>query len=388
MNANELKKSRVQLFRDASSFKKPARVPHLGNVVTWKVFDAGHTLDEAMTDFDVMKECVVHFLDNYPVDALIDFGIRNQFNVTEAFGAGYYYYDKEVVGVRDHHHCTLDTLDAYLDNREKFLWETALPEKYPDFAEKPLPVWQRTFDEYLRYVKFILTMGSLAGKTYGLPGMAPTNPMSGAVSFGIEELLANLLGMKELSMAMRRDPEKIQAFVDRYDETHITPYIEKIRAGKGPNTKYCYDASIMMLAQNLLNPRQFERYYWPHLSALLTAFAEKKMNVRVFTEGSILKYCDYFKDIPKGTVTFHLENDDPFEVRKRLPNVAIMGGMTSALLARGTPEQCVDYARRLICELGADGGFILSEDKMLSYRNDARSENLKAVCEFAASYRL
>ena len=39
-------------------------------------------------------------------------------------------------------------------------------------------------------------------------------------------------------------------------------------------------------------------------------------------------------------------------------------------------------------ELGKDGGFILSEGKMLSYRNDAKRENYKAVCDFVAGYKL
>ncbi|MBQ5412544.1 MAG: hypothetical protein IIU19_04090, partial [Oscillospiraceae bacterium] len=95
MANKELMAKRVQLFRDAENFRKTERIPHFANVVTWKVFDAGHTLDEAMTNFDVMEECVLHFLDNYPIDAILDVGIRNQFNVTEAFGeGGYYYYDK------------------------------------------------------------------------------------------------------------------------------------------------------------------------------------------------------------------------------------------------------------------------------------------------------
>ena len=44
--------------------------------------------------------------------------------------------------------------------------------------------------------------------------------------------------------------------------------------------------------------------------------------------------------------------------------------------------------KRLCDELGKDGGFILSEGKMLSYRNDAKRENYKAVCDFVSSYRL
>ena len=52
------------------------------------------------------------------------------------------------------------------------------------------------------------------------------------------------------------------------------------------------------------------------------------------------------------------------------------------------PDECVAYTKRLCDELGRDGGFILSEGKMLSYRNDAKAENYKAVCDFVSSYRL
>jgi uroporphyrinogen-III decarboxylase len=143
-----------------------------------------------------------------------------------------------------------------------------------------------------------------------------------------------------------------------------------------------------MLAHNVMNKKQFERFYWPHMKELLDAYAEKGMNVRIFTEGSILRFAEYFKDYPKGTLTFHIEQDDPFQFREALPNVAIMGGMTTDLLSNGTPDECVAYAKRLCDELGKDGGFIFSEGKMLSYRNDAKRENMKAVCDFVSSYRM
>ena len=83
-----------------------------------------------------------------------------------------------------------------------------------------------------------------------------------------------------------------------------------------------------------------------------------------------------------------LSDGEMARIRKALPNVAIMGGMTTDLLSNGTPEDCVAYAKRLCDELGRDGGFIFSENKMLSYRNDAKSENMLAVCDFVSSYRL
>ena len=137
-----------------------------------------------------------------------------------------------------------------------------------------------------------------------------------------------------------------------------------------------------------MSPKQFERFYWPSLKRLLDAYAEKGMNVRIFAEGSIMRYVDYFKDYPKGLITLHLEQDDPFEIREKLPNAAIMGGMTTDMLANSTPEECVAYAKKLCDELGKDGGFIFSENKMLSYRNDATGENMAAVCNFVNDYRM
>jgi hypothetical protein len=387
MNAKELRAYRVQLFRDAANFRRPDRIPYFANNVTWKVFDAGHTLGEALTDYGVMRECVVHFLDSYPVDNLMDVGIRNQFGVTEAFGPGsYYYHDDSVVGVRDHAHCTVETLDEYLENPEKFTWEKILPAKYgDDWYRKDRAVWKKTFSEYLKYIRYIISMSSLTSKKYGLPGLAPNNPMTGAIDFAVEEMEANLLGIRQLSIAMRRSPEQLDRFIEAWDAQRIGPQIEKVRASRGPDYKYCFDASILMLAHNIMNPGQFERFYWPHLKELLDAYAEKGMNVRIFMEGSISRLTEYFAGYPKGVLTFHLENDDPFEIREKLPNVAIMGGLTTELMANGTPEEVTARARALCDGLGRDGGFILSEGKMVSYRNDARSENIKAVCDFVRS---
>ncbi len=381
--------ARVQLFRDAASFRKVERIPHLSAAVTWKIFDAGHTLDEAMTDFKVMEECNRHFLDTYPVDAMLDIGIRNQFNVTEAFGpGGYYYYTPDVVGIKDHAHCTLETLEEYQEDPLKYTWTKVLPKKFgEDWAKKDKAVWKKTFKEYMDYTMFILHMGGVT-KEYGLPSMAPNNPMSGAIQFGIEELEANLLGIRQLSVAMRRGPEILDRFIERWDREHIDPIIEKVMKSDGPNYKYCFDASVMMLAQNIMSTAQFERFFWPSLKRLLDAYAAKGMNVRVFCEGSIARFTDYFKDYPKGVLTFHLEQDDPFEIREKLPNVCIMGGMTTEMLANASPEECVAYTKRLCDELGAEGGFIFSENKMLSYRNDAKAENMAAVCKFLNEYRL
>ena len=115
---------------------------------------------------------------------------------------------------------------------------------------------------------------------------------------------------------------------------------------------------------------------------------EEDLTIKFNQEGSVLLYSDYLKDYEKGHIGIWLDVDDPYDIREALPNVCIMGGMTSDLLSRGTPEQCVSKAKQLIDDLGTEGGFILTQDKMMTYKRDCKAENLKAVCEFAQSYML
>jgi len=388
MDNKEKLKNRIKLFRDAANFKKTSRIPHLANAVSWKIFDAGYTLDDALNNFDSMEKVVTHFLDTYQVDCLIDTGIRNQFNVTKPLELEntYYYYNEETIGIKDHSHCTIDNLDDYLNDYEKYCWETLLPNKYGSaWDDLDINKLKLSFQEYLKYIFFILHIGSVVKKQYGLPSLAPNNPMNGAISLPIEELHNNLLGIRQLSMAMRRNPEKLDDFIAKWDKAKIEPMIEKIKKSKGPNENYCFDASIIMLAHNILNPEQFKRFYWPSLEKLLDAYAQKQMNVRIFAEGSIARFTDYFAKYPKGVITLHLEQDDPFEIREKLPNVCIMGGLTTDMLANATPQECVNHVKHLCETLGKEGGFILSENKMLSYRNDCKSENLKAICDYLNS---
>ncbi len=386
-----LQQERIKLFRDQANFRPTERIPHFCNAVTWKVFDAGESLPNALTDFKVMEKVVRHFLDTYRVDGLMDVGIRNQFNVTEAFGSeGYYYYTEEAVAIKDHAHCTVDTLMDYLEDPVKYTWTKILPEKYgEDWENKDIETWRKVFWEYLKYTYFIIHMGSVSGKEYGIPSLAPNNPAKGAIQIGIEEMESNLLGIKDLSIALRRNKDLIKEFCERWDAEHIDPMLKDIYLGDGPkDDKYCFDASIILLSHNILNPKQFDMFLWPTLKRLLDAYADMGMNVRIFAEGSILRYADKFQYYPKGTITMHLEQDDPFEFREAAPNIAIMGGLNTELLANGTPEECVAHTKKLCDELGRQGGFILSEGKMLSYKNDCTSDNLKAICDFVSEYKL
>lgn len=97
---------------------------------------------------------------------------------------------------------------------------------------------------------------------------------------------------------------------------------------------------------------------------------------------------DFLNEYPKGTLMVLVESDDPFELRRKLPNIGIFGGLNTDIMGNGTPEECVAMAKKAIDELGTEGGLYLAPNKMTSYRYDMTSANLKAVADFVSAYEI
>lgn len=390
MTPQELEKYRLKLIRDASSMQvKPERVPHVSFFVTWKILDSQYKLSEAMNDYSIMEKVVRQHQEKYGFDAIFEYGGRNAIRIPAALGGTSYIVNDEAgtVSYLDKALAEREELDELIADPKKFFWEKGMAKKYPCWADGTVKVndVQKAVDEQMAFIKYHMGITKLMKDEYGVPLF--TCPTNGFTYCGLDFLFNTIRGIRGLSLDMRKDPTKVEAAIDALNELYFNPGLEALRKSAGPNPDYCFDYDITMLCHTILNPKQFERFLWPNLKAVLDLLAEKKLTVRLFFEGSSSRFWDYLKDYPKGIITMHPEQDDVFELRKQLPNCAILGGMPVSLLGNGTAKECVDYTKRLCDELGHDGGFILCQDKMVSFRNDAKPENVKAVCDFVREYR-
>ena len=388
----ELKDYRTHIFHDACDFNHPDRIPHLGAYITWKIIDYGCKFSEAFNDYELMEKVVRQFIERYPVDALMDTGVRNSFNVMEAFGEkGFYYYDDEaeVVGVHPYEIAPIEDLEEYVADPTKYIWTKALPRKFGQEAweSKTLEIWQKTWDENGKFNAFAGHIGKVLAEEYGLPGLS--SPIYGFVTPFIETLFGSVRGIRGLSIDLRRNVDKIKAAVETMDARGIKTVTQKILDGdEGHDYNACFDLSLMMLSHTILHMKNFDEIYWPSLGPFIAACGTKGKNLRITAEGAIMRFSDYFKDLKRGTLTLLLEQDDIFEFRKLLPNVAFIGGMPSTVLGMGTKEECLDITKKLCDEIPVDGGgYIYSTDKFISYRNDAKAENVKACCDYILEYR-
>lgn len=184
-------------------------------------------------------------------------------------------------------------------------------------------------------------------------------------------------------MDLRRNKAALKEACDAIHETQMMPAMRgRLQMD---SSAYLADSFTGLLAHATLSTKQWEEFYWPYLEEYIDMLEENNMSMLLYCEDQVMRFAEYFQKYKKGTLTMIIELDDMAELRKKLPNVCLCGGMTSELLSNGTPEQCVDRVKYLADTLG--DGWILSQDKMVSFPNDCRRENLLAVSEYVQNFR-
>lgn len=386
-NPQQLEQYRLKLMRDAGSGNKPERTPNLSFFVTWKITDAGYKFSEALSNYDIMEKVVRYHYEQYQPDMMAEFGTRNPYMLTEALGSSNYVVDDEhaAVGYREIPMATHEQLKEIADNPKKFIWEKGMAAKFSTWNENfTIDDFRRIYAAYCGFGAFAGKMGKIMKEEYGIPSY--TAPKAYCY-LGVEYLFNHIRSIKGFSVDLRKDPSLFQAAIDSLQEIFYYPSLEALKsAPAGKDMSYCFDYSMDMLAQTVMSNKQFEQYYLPYLEKVINTIADKNMTMRLFIQGNGERFYQYLKDYPKGTIAIHSEHDDLLQVRKNLPNCANIGGLPVFMLGNKSKQACLDRTKLLIDTLGADGGLIISQDKQVSYKNDCKAENYKAVCEFIREY--
>jgi hypothetical protein len=378
MDAKAALQERTELFSNVFQFKKNKRVPLGSNFWTWKILDSEYTLREALYDYDIMEKLTEEFHRRYQFDAYMDLGTRNPMRIANALGGGFHKIDPtgEALVVDDHHLMEREEYPELTANSLKFYWTRAfqrLCKPGITMGELEIAVKEQVaFTEYSNKItgKYINQYGAMLFRMNN-------------IIFPFERLYNAIRGIKEVSLDIRKCKPQMKEFMDSMFVNDNEPALKRGMAAD--YTGYAAPLGVSFLGHSLLSVDQFGEFYWPYVKKVLDTAAEHKKPIYCFCESSMLRFAEFFQDVPKGVLLIHLEQDDIFEVRKKLPNIALAGGMPTDLLGHGTKEECVDYAKKLIDTLG--DGFVLSQNKMMSYRNDAKRENLLAVNEFARTYQ-
>lgn len=376
MTPQEKLQERLQLMDDTLNFRPTSRTLSYGSIGPWRVLDSdlNVTLYEACTDWDLMMKIIREVYSRYEFDGFIGSVTRNNFYYHNIFGSSVQEIDQSIVQSLDRVCLESNEYDDYLKDIPMFRWTRIMPRLAPNATYGQIA---EAVKAAMKTSEFIREFEHFQQFELGVPLNAASRSLSGAA-----QLMYFYRGIKGLSMDMRRCPEKVEAFCEDYEKEVLTKLDAAIHS-KDTHAYFSLDCSLV--AQTIMNKKQFERFYWPTLKKCIDMCVANNKPMHIYIEGEVLRLKEYFQDIPKGLLMIHPESESVFEVRRQLPNAAVCGGMSTELLGLGTPQQCVDYAKRLIEEMG--NGFVLGHTKSLAYPNDAKRENLMAVQDLIYSYR-
>lgn len=354
------------------------RVPHFSNFWTWKILDSDlhPKLSEALADYGMLDRMQCEFQERYGFDVHYDVLNRNLLKPSSIMGGHHHLVNDETESINFFDHVLMkdDEYPRYKTDRWDVSWDMFL-RKYPDLDQGTMAKAIALNAENAAYLPH---MQKKMAELYGCPTCY--GPI---IQVPHERFHKYYRGIKAATMDMRRQKG---ALVDTYDAIMEDEVMPALRKALEMDTSQCMcDIMMPMLAHTMMNTKQWETFYWPYMKRVLDEAAAAGKSVMIFVENSILRFQEYFQDYPKGCLVLVPELDPVTQLRKAIPNAAVVGGLSSVLLGRGTPEACVDATKQVIQEMG--DGFILGADKMISFRNDCRRENLLAVCEYVQNFR-
>jgi uroporphyrinogen-III decarboxylase len=132
----------------------------------------------------------------------------------------------------------------------------------------------------------------------------------------------------------------------------------------------------------------FERLWWPYTVEIVESLHSEGIVTVLHLDACWDKNIAYFKQLPTGSVVLDLDgHTDIFAAREILGDRLCLGGdLEAALLCLGSPEEVSTYCKRLIDEVGANGGLLLNVGCSVPYA--ITPENFKAFLETGKTYEL
>ncbi|MBU4200274.1 MAG: hypothetical protein KKG09_00740 [Verrucomicrobia bacterium] len=289
----------------------------------------------------------------------------------------------------------LDNCFAGLDTSPQNAWrETA-----PDIWEDEFGVqWNRSVDKDIGVVcNCMVTPDTL--KDYGFPDPAdpsryahyasfieahPNHCLEAMIGFSLFERAWTLAGMETILMAMADNPAFVHELLDR-----ILDYNLKII-----DHACSYPIDVMHFGDDwgqqtglIMGPRLWREFIKPRIRQMYQRV--KAMGKIVFIH-SCGKVDEVFPDLIEAGLDifnpFQPEVVDVFEIKRKYGDrLTFHGGIsTQKTLPFGTVRQVKDEVRRLLDEVGKNGGYIAAPAHAIP--GDAKPENIAAMIEVLNNY--
>ena len=389
----ELYQQRLGRYTTAMRRGRPDRVPIRPFVAEFTAKYAGYTAQQVTHDYNLAFAAARKCAADFDWDAVVGNMVYVWTGLTQAIGLRYY----AVPGI----HTGVDTGFQYLEPPEgqSFM----LAEEYDELIEDPTaflynkwlprvstevvaPGCPSTYRNNLSFVKggmamlqYFMAFGDQAARLRsesGTPGA-----ISGILKAPFDILADKLRGYIGLTMDMYERPDKVLAACRA-----LAPHLLNVAlsgadpTGNVPVTIWMHRGCVPFVSHDV-----FDGVYWTTLRPIIEGIWAAGHQTLFYAEGNWNAHLDRFRELPAGSIVYHVDNADIFEVHAKLGDrFAISGGIPNVVLSYGTPEEVRAVCKRVIDGVAGDGGYICDASAII--QNDASIENMRLMTDFVREY--
>ncbi len=386
-------RQRLKRYTTALRNGKPDMIPIRPFVAEFTAKYAGFTCQDVAHDYNKAFEAACRCAADFDWDAVVANMVYVWTGLTEAIGLEYY----RVPGI----HIPADTgfqygeppiekafmkaeeYDALIEDPTGFLYNVWLPR----VAKPVTPIGEpATMANNLSFLK-----GGMAMLSYFYafgPQVQRLRQESGTVSAiagilkaPLDIITDKLRGYVGMCHDLMEKPKKVLEACEA-----MAPHLYTIaKATADPNKEVPVTIWMHRGCVPFVTPEHFDTIYWPTLKPIIEELWKDGHQVLFYAEGKWGRHLKSFAELPAGSIIYHCDQDDIFEVHKALGHkFCISGGVPNYLLSMGTEDEVRDCCKKIIDNVARDGGYIMDASAIV--QNDAKIENIRAMTDFTRQY--
>ena len=392
-NIEQVYQKRLKRYVTAMRNEKPDCVPIRPFVAEFTAKYACYTCQQVSHDYHLAFEAACKCAADFDWDAVVPNMVYVWTGLTQSVGLKYY----GVPGIdippntgfqyreppEAEAYMRDDEYDLFISDPNGFLFNIWLPRA----SKYVTPIGQpSTFRNNLSFLKGGMAMLSYFNafgpqiqrlrEDYGM-----VSAIAGIFKAPFDILADKLRGYLGLVNDLFERPEKVRKACEA-----LMPHLLHVAlSGADPDKNVPIGFWMHRGCTPFINVEQFETFYWPTLKPIIEEIWRHGHQTLFYAEGRWFRHLDAFLELPDGSIVFHVDQDDVFEVHRKIGHkFCISGGIPNYLLAYESPEKVRQFCKKVIDEVAKDGGYIMDASAIM--QNEISVENIKAMTDFTREY--
>ncbi|MBN1817528.1 MAG: hypothetical protein JW828_09205 [Sedimentisphaerales bacterium] len=389
----QLYQQRLKRYVTAMRNEKPDRIPIRPFVAEFTAKYAGYNCQQVAHDYTMAFEAAVQCAGDFDWDAVVANMVYVWTGLSQAIGLKYYATPGLEIPVdtgfqyreppEKDAFMKSDEYDALAADPTGFLYNVWLPRASNEVVQIGSPSTYRNNLSFLKggmaMLSYFMAFGPQIQRLRTECGTV--SAIAGIFKAPFDILADKLRGYIGLTMDLFERPDKVLKACEA-----LMPHLLHVAlSGADPEKNVPIGFWMHRGCTPFINQQQFDNLYWPTLKPIIQEIWRNGHQVLFYAEGKWMRHLEAFLELPEGSIVFHCDQDDLFEVHKKIGHrFAISGGIPNFLLAYETPDKVRAFCKRIIDEVACDGGYIMDASAIM--QNEISIENIKAMTEFTREY--